>query len=146
DSTRWRAVGGSNGALYEYLGAADTLDLSAQDYTDGSLWREITGAAGEIYIYMGEDDATYDLASADFGDLRLWKLDPETQLVAEGLNLSTSGSATIGAIVVLNQVDGAVEAFVADATVTAADRIDLQAIQSAVIRADTDSVSSSSGG
>ena len=34
NTARWAKLGGDAGAVYQYLGAAGTLNLSAQDYAD----------------------------------------------------------------------------------------------------------------
>ncbi|MCH5373492.1 MAG: hypothetical protein JJ992_05915, partial [Planctomycetes bacterium] len=146
DTDRWQPIGGTNESVYEYTGPDATRDLTAQDYSDPNLWREIVGEAGDIYQYMGQDTTGFDLAQADFGDVTMWNIDTTTQLVPQGHSLSSSDSLAIGAIIVFNQVDSAVEAFIHDATVTATDAIEVEAVESAVIRAVTDSLSSSSGG
>jgi Lipase len=146
DPALWQAIGGNNGSVYEYVGAAATHDLADQDYADTNLWREIVGAPGEIYQYMGEDTNNFNLGQADFGDLGLWKREPVTQLVPTGTNLTASDSMAIGAAIVFNEVRSDVDAHVREAKVTAGGSVDVQAIESAVIRAVTDSLSTSSGG
>jgi pimeloyl-ACP methyl ester carboxylesterase len=145
DTNRWQAIGGTNGTVYQYIGSDEALDLGLQDYSDTTLWREIVGDAGDIYQYMG-GNTVLDLTLADFSDLNLWKLEPVTQLIPTGQNLTDSDALTIGTIIVLNDVRSDVEAFVRDAIVTADTGIDILALENAVIRADTDSVSNSSGG
>ena len=146
DASLWQEIGGTSGGVYEYLGANDpALDLELQDYSDEDLWREVNGSPGEIYIYMGPGEII-DVSSADYGDIGLWKLDPITQAVPDGLNFTPSNSIAIGGLVVLNDVRSGVEAFINDATVRSGGSVGVQALESAVIRAETDAATSSSGG
>ena len=52
------AGGGIPGTLYRYLGEDDTIDLGAQDYSDGSLWEEVTEEnVLPVGINVSESDA-----------------------------------------------------------------------------------------
>jgi hypothetical protein len=88
-----------------------------------------------------------DLSAEDYTDLDFWKEVTETQLIPQGNNLTDSSSISGGGMVVVNDVRGAVEAYVLDATVTATTgNIALTALENATILATADSSVSSSGG
>jgi len=148
DTTLWKRIGGNAGSVYEYLGGNATgFDLSVQDYSDNTLlWRKVTGAAGDIYIYMGEDVDDLNLTTADYSDTGLWKADPTDNLIPGGINFTTSDSISIGGLVVLNDVRSEVESYIENADVESDGAVTVCALESAVIRAETDNTSSSSGG
>ena len=145
DTSRWLPVGGAAGSVYQYLGANDTFDLDSVDYSDPNTWKEIIGAPGDVYQYMGTPNGALDLNDQNFGDLGYWKLVPSTTLIPQGLNLSPSDSIAIGGAVVLNDARSTVAAYIDQVTVTTGS-ITIEAIESAVIRAEVDSTASSSGG
>ena len=144
DSSLWAPVGGEAGAVYRYVGSDGSVDLNSQNYNDPDLWLQLGGQPGTVYQYMGEDD-TFDLAAQNYTDLALWKPVTDTQLFPLGFNIDQSPSATIGAIVVLNDVRSATLAHIDNATVSAAS-VTVTASVQAVIRALADSTASSSGG
>ncbi len=110
------------------------------------MWKEIHGKAGEIYQYMGPIAPTLlNLNGQDYSDLGFWKPLAGTQLVPQGLNITPSDSVAIGGLVVLNQVESRVDAYIDSAVVTAGS-VKVAATNESVIRATTDNTSSSSGG
>ena len=145
DATRWTPVGGNAGSVYRYLGTASTLDLGAVDYSDSTQWAEVSAKAGDVYEYMGTANPSLDLAAQNYADNGYWKLVPETDLIPQGYSLTPSDSQSIGGIVVLNDARGYADAHIDGADVTAAS-VAVAATEAAVIRATTDSTSSSSGG
>ncbi|KPK01262.1 MAG: hypothetical protein AMS20_13940 [Gemmatimonas sp. SG8_28] len=107
------------------------------------------GNPGSVYMYLGNatDGADSDLSLEDYSDLDFWFEVPETQLIPQGLNVTDSDSLAVGGSIVLNDLRGAVEAYVQDAGLTAADgNILIEAIEQATLRAIADNTSSSSGG
>jgi hypothetical protein len=144
DTSLWKQIGGEGGSVYQYVGNNASLDLSIQDYSDTSRWQLIGGKAGSIYQYMGTT-ANLDLANQNYTDLAFWKQVPETQLIPQGYNLTDSDAIGVGGIVVLNEVNSRVEAFIDEAIVTAKS-LSLTAQENATIKATVDSAASSSGG
>ena len=149
-SPDWAVVGGEDDTLYEFLGAdATELDLGIEDYTATGRWRKIAGSPGEVYTYLGPDadgdGATIDLASADYGDLAYWKPNPATSILPSGINITSSDSMAIGAVVVLNDVRSTTRAAIEKVDVTA-DSVAVTARSTAVIRAHVDTDVTSSGG
>ena len=65
--------GGEPGATYRYLGPNARVDLSDENYGDGTRWAKLGGAGGGLYLYNGPD-ATIDLSATDYGDTTLWTL------------------------------------------------------------------------
>jgi mucin-19 len=41
----WAQIGGIGGDTYQYIGAAGSVDLNNQDYTNAGLWSDITGGS-----------------------------------------------------------------------------------------------------
>ena len=65
--------GGTVGATYEYTGAAATIDLSTQDYTQTG-WTAVTigGTEGASYAYIGNSSQSIDLNNTDYSNTSLW--------------------------------------------------------------------------
>jgi Ca2+-binding RTX toxin-like protein len=109
----------------------------------------VDGTPGSVYEYLGNATSGFniDLAAQDYTDLDFWKEVLETQLIPTGNNLSPSDSVTVGGLVVRNEVDAEVAASISDAEVTTiTGDVDLQASETAEIRATADSSATSSGG
>ncbi|MCP3939418.1 MAG: hypothetical protein GY708_29070, partial [Actinomycetia bacterium] len=76
---------------------------------------------GKVFQYMGVE-GTVDLGTAqDYSDYELWKELDATNIIPNGLNVSDSDSVAIGGLVVRNDVDSDVDAFINDATVLVAE-------------------------
>jgi hypothetical protein len=105
------AIGGNPETVYIYMGTQDSIDLSAEDYSNKDLWKEI----------------------------------PETQMLPDGFNLNSASSASIGGMVVRNDVRGDVLAYINNSTITSGD-LTIGAKESAIISAIADSTAESSGG
>ena len=70
--------------------------LLGEDYENG-------GTPGRVYEFLGADETTpRNLSDEDYGDLNWWKEVLATELVPEGVNLSSSDAVAIGALVVRN--------------------------------------------
>ncbi|MGD8421483.1 MAG: hypothetical protein PVJ78_13640, partial [Gammaproteobacteria bacterium] len=107
------------------------------------------GNDGSIYIFLGDAAAGtgLDLRNLDYTDLELFKQDPVTNLVPQGLNVSESDSKALGGLIVLNDVRAGVEAYIDGVDVTAKDGdIAITALENATIDATTDGSVVSSGG
>ena len=108
----------------------------------------LAGTPGDVYTWLGDDDGglgvLVDLSTQDYGDLGLWKPNPLTSIVP-GLNVDSSDSKAVGAVVVLNDVRSTTRAALENADLTA-DSLAVTARSTAVIRARTDVDVSSSGG
>ena len=101
-------------------------------------------ADGDVYVWMGED-GDVDLATADYTDLGVWKLDLAAHIVPQGINFTESNSMGIGTAVVLNDVSSVVSASIVDSMVLAAS-LAIHALLSASVSAKNDVQASSSGG
>ncbi len=108
------------------------------------------GEAGAVYRYMGEDllaGNALTLADEDYSNLNLWKLEAESDIVPDGINVSDSNSLAAGGMVVVNDVRTGVDAFINESVVDVFDGdIDIGALENATIRAIADSSAESSGG
>ena len=99
---------------------------------------------GAVYVWMGLDGSR-DLSAEDYTDLRFWKPEPLSQLVPQQVNFTNSDSMGIGAAIVLNDVNGSVEASLTASTVTGGS-VTVEAIEAATIVATADVTATSSGG
>ncbi|HSW23337.1 MAG TPA: hypothetical protein VLJ62_11265, partial [Burkholderiaceae bacterium] len=72
DTTKWSLVGGTNDAIYAYVGTAGAVNLKTQDYSDTTKWARIAGTAGNTYRYLGAD-ATRNLGAQDYSSTALWE-------------------------------------------------------------------------
>ena len=141
---------------------ATTL-LDEYDYTTSSGVRDVVfgdrvrvsdsygngGEGGEVYQYMGTDQsgAGLDLGLEDYADFGFWKKLTPSNILPTGLNVSGSDSIGIGGQVVLNDVRGAVEAFIDDFDVaTSNGDIEVSALEQASLRSLVEGIASSSGG
>ena len=134
----------SAGGTKVQLQFGDKVRLS--DSYDTSL-----GQPGSVYRYMGADIAlpldALDLASQNYHDLDFWRLEPQSQLIPQGLNIDGSVSKAVGGLVVLNDVRTGVDAFINESTITADDgNISVSATENATLSAVSDSAAISSGG
>ncbi len=103
------------------------------------------GTPGSRYRYMG-DDASVDLATADYDDKGYWREVSLVRLIETGGNVSESDSMAVGGILTRNDVRSDVDAYLTDAVVTAADQVSVLALENATVRATVDAVATSSGG
>jgi hypothetical protein len=111
-------------------------------HTDG-------GNAGSIYVYMGEGgnpEDGRDLSVEDFSDTDYWKEALETELIPQGVNFTPSDSQAVGGIVVYNELDSSVLAFIKGAVVDADGNVQVSATENATMRSTADSQVESSGG
>ncbi|MCO6459637.1 MAG: hypothetical protein J5I93_30345, partial [Pirellulaceae bacterium] len=105
------------------------------------------GRGGGVYEWLGSDadGMGLDLSAQDYSDKGYWKEVAESRLLPQGINMDNSDSMAIGGLVVLNDVRSEVVARLVHAEVQVA-AVDVDAVESAVIRATTDSSVESSGG
>ncbi|MDA8435110.1 MAG: hypothetical protein M0Z98_03915, partial [Actinomycetales bacterium] len=147
DTSLWAPVGGTPGSVYAYAGAtAASLDLNSQDYSDSSRWTELGGVPSSVYEWMGPNGTSVALGAPahPYSDLGWWKPVPTTQAFPEGLSVTPTPSAAIGALIVVNDVRSSVHALVDDSTVDAAS-LTITGVEQAVIRATADSTTKSVG-
>ncbi|MEO6790620.1 MAG: hypothetical protein ABI187_06590, partial [Ornithinibacter sp.] len=104
----------------------------------------VAGEAGTVYEYLGQD-GSFDLRTQDYADLGTWRPVPVTSVLPAGFNITESPSATIAAVVVLNDVDSDVAASIAGMLLHAGS-VTVEAVQAGTIRSDVDLTASSSGG
>ena len=139
---------GTTDQVYQYKGTGGSVDLGTADYTDTSAWTPISAVEGAVYKFMGASGAAVDLATgllydADSGaaienptfttahpqtatdsnyyDLGYWQPVPKAQVKPADANDQTGGSASgasVGGVVVLNEIHGGASAAVTNATVT----------------------------
>ena len=143
------------GAVSNFLLSADydTDNPATVDLLFGKKVRVVDGFAGaggdvdSIYGYLGTATSGTDLATQDYTDLDLWKEITETQLIPTGNSLTDADSRAIGGMVVLNEVESAVDAYIANASILTTDGdVRLEANETATIEAIADSSATSSGG
>jgi hypothetical protein len=63
--------GGGTPGVYRYRGAAGSVALGAEDYSNAGRWARLGGTAGSIYAYIGTP-GTLDLAAQDYTDTTRW--------------------------------------------------------------------------
>ncbi|HEY1749492.1 MAG TPA: LEPR-XLL domain-containing protein, partial [Xanthobacteraceae bacterium] len=99
DTTTWVQIGGTAGALYEYIGAGSAqapqqTDLNNTDYTDATNWQLVQPA---LYRYIGNSPLTnFSLAQnaplPQFGDATQW-----VQIGAATISIYATNTSTITA-------------------------------------------------
>ena len=94
---------------------------------------------------MGPDQVDADLNTQDYSDPAWWKPVGPTDYFPQGLNITTSPSVSVAAVMVLNDVESDVSATLMRATVDAAN-LTVLAIEQAAIRAEADVTATSAGG
>ncbi len=137
DDELWVPVGGEAGGLYRYLGTTAEFDLNAVDYSDDAVWAYVSGSPFSVYEWMGPDEVDADLNAQDYSDPTWWKPVGATDYFPQGLNITTSPSVSVAAVMVLNDVQSDVSATLIRATVDAAN-LTVLAIEQAAIRAEAD--------
>ncbi|MCZ7598722.1 MAG: hypothetical protein M5U09_14660 [Gammaproteobacteria bacterium] len=125
--------------------------VSQQHIDDNSLSDGTDPLKQGIYEFVGPADGpAVDLALTNYGNDALWKRlgqqDFEDILFPELGNLSESNSMAVGAMVVMNDVRGEVEAYIDEAEVDVDGDVRVEAVEDASIRAFMKSNVSSSGG
>ncbi|MCP4891449.1 MAG: hypothetical protein GY904_33260, partial [Planctomycetaceae bacterium] len=137
---------------YQYTTKSGTREVNqgelvylASDFSLGS------NSPGDVYTYQGTSPLSVDLGTVDYAASSLWKkVDPLALLdwVPDVLNLnaSSSNAMAIGGLIVLNDVRGSVESYIATSTVNIGDTIDIHAQERAIIDARNESVSAADGG
>ena len=149
--------------------AASSLDLEQQDYTDTTKWTLVPAVDGAVYRFMGPSgteahlgDGTLYAAGKNGGnptaittvnpgysDLGYWQRVPKSQLTpsTDKNNKAISGSASgasVGGIVVVNEVHGGANAIVQTSNVTGASLAVTALGQCASITATTDATATTS--
>ena len=108
------------------------------------------GEPGAVYRYLGAGGTAADivtLATENYSNLDLWKIESESDIVPDGINVTDSNSLAAGGMVVVNDVRTGVDAFINETSVDAADgNIEINADQNSFISAVADSSAQSSGG
>ncbi|HBJ37734.1 MAG TPA: hypothetical protein DDZ51_23855, partial [Planctomycetaceae bacterium] len=138
---------------YEYSSTSGTKDLTFGDKVRVASIYELPEDAvddenfeGEaVYQYMGTA-GSIDLATTDYSDFGLWKKLEPFNVPGAGLNFSDSDSVAVGGLVVRNDVDGNVKAYLSYVTATSVGDITITATGNQNLEATTDSTVSSSGG
>ncbi|MCZ7598723.1 MAG: hypothetical protein M5U09_14665 [Gammaproteobacteria bacterium] len=127
---------------------ADPIALQFGDRVRVADDHEAGGEAGSVYRYMGPgagEEIT--LSEENYDNLDLWKIEPESNIIPDGINITDSNSIAAGGMVVVNDVRSGVDAFINESTVDAAGGdIVLAAVENATIRATADSTAESDGG
>jgi hypothetical protein len=103
------------------------------------------GDADTVYQFMGQD-GSIDIGAQDFSDFGLWKKLDSTNIIPTGLNVTGSDSIAVGVIIVRNDVQGAVDAYLDDQTTNAGGTVTVRALENVTLNANVESVASSSGG
>ncbi|MGN7612778.1 beta strand repeat-containing protein, partial [Magnetococcales bacterium HHB-1] len=106
----------------------------ANEYTNG-------GNADSIYEYLGSGESI-DLSKADYSDKDQWREVSLTRMFPEGLHFSATSSASVGGMVVMNQVAGDVTTTVDNMEISAEDMV-VSANEKATITATADSTAES---
>ncbi len=121
-------------------------NTGVKDLMFGDTVHDVAG--GGIYTWMGPVTATSVNLGAPahpFTDLGWWQSVGATDPSPEGFNVTASPSATVAAVVVLNDVRSDVVASLTDAKVAVHD-LTVRAVERATIRADIDVSATASGG
>ncbi|MDP3513146.1 MAG: DUF4347 domain-containing protein, partial [Sulfuritalea sp.] len=157
------ALGVDANAVYRYLGAAGTVNLSTTDYTDLSKWRRVSaglpdlvrvdashaggGDVGSVYRWKLGTTANVNLGTENYADTTRWeKITQSTaNYIPEIGNLTSTPSTGVGGLVVRNAVKSDVAAYINHATVNAGS-VTLTALENAVIQAYAESTAEASGG
>ena len=111
------------------------------------------GNPSGVYKYLGDSTdgmgsgSGIDLAAEDYTNLDFWKEFVVSQIIPQGRNITGSDSIATSSVIVYNDVRSSVEAYIEDATVTAANGdVTVTADETATIMATNDAAVSSSGG
>ncbi len=147
-ASNYPSAKGVSGQVYEYVGTTSlgSVDLEQQDYTTAD-WKAISVIEGAVYKFMGPSGTAVNLADgtlydgktgaaiknavvttpdatdSNYYDLGYWYQVPKAQLQSSSDSKSGSGSSTgasVGGIVVLNEVHSGAYAIVENSTVKGA--------------------------
>ena len=138
----WDGDHGTAESLYRYVGADATVDLGAENYDDPTRWVEVGG----VYAWMGTAQSR-DLGLEDYTDFEHWKRLTPTTLITDSLSYAllseigvllkkdglTGGADSYYGLIDHNDVRTTVEAYIANATVTAGTDVSVVAIDAARI-------------
>ena len=134
---------------HEYATTDDATDLTFGDRVLLSPGYANGGTPSRVYQFMGTaaDGLGRDLGTENYDDRGYWKEILDTQLIPQGNNLTSSDAIAIGGLVVRNEIQSEVLAYIdnADVTVVSGD-VTLEAIENATIDATADSTAIASGG
>jgi len=172
DANQWKKIGGS-GAIYEYLGTTQTLNLNSQDYTNLDLWKEvlITSILPEGYNVTSSDstavgglvvlndtrslvdahvaNATVDAASLTVtaDETAVIRATTDSSVTASGGSAWGTGTViAVNGTVATNQVLSSADAYVVDSTITTATDGDLTVHGTNTSVIDAETLSSTTSG
>ena len=139
---------------YEYTSNSGVQDLVFGDTVRLASDFVGTGTPETVYRFMGDDKAGADLGSEVYDpDLGFWQQMDVTNVVPDGIfkalrtafGIKGGTAKSYFALVVRNDVEGGVEAFIDDSTVTADGNISVTAVEAARLTALENSIVSAVG-